>query len=334
MGLDVRGRESFPFEHYSLIESEYSSDLQSAVSKEIAQHQFTFSEQSDHPRSKITCVRLKNTVLFGVGFGAAVHASTAPTNALQVVVPIIGQLVSHDGDNRYRARPGEGLLLSPNAPVDLDWSADCTAVVAWVARDVLCDLATKYLGSSLDMTTFSFPPQIALSEGIGLSIANSLGVIVSELDSEETLFSRGITSSNIESCLLTSLLYSSGQLKSALESATLGGKSSLKLALEYIEAHISEDITACDLVEATGTSLRKLQYDFSRELGMGPMSKVRQEKLIRARTNLQESEPGNTTVADIAAKWGFYDRRYFSKVYRSEFGELPSQTLSRPHFRV
>ena len=333
MGLGFHHRNSFPFEHYSLVESEKSSDLQSAVSNEIAQHQFSFINDSDHSKSKITCVRLRSTVLFGVRFGAPVHAETAPTNALQLVVPLCGELISHDGHISSVARPGEGLLLSPNAPVDLDWSSDCTAVVAWAARSVLSDMATKHLGSAID-EDYSFPSLINLSEGMGLSIANALGVIVSELDDEDTLFSRGVSSNMVENCLLTSLLYSSDDIRSALASGATGGKSSLKLAMEYIEAHIEEDISAGDLVQAAGTSLRKLQYDFSRELGIGPMSKVRQEKLKRARTDLEVSDPKATTVVDIAAKWGFFDRRYFSKVYRSEFGELPSETLGRFRFNT
>lgn len=331
MGLGLHKPVEFPFQHYSLIESERPADWQSAVSNEIAQHQFSFIEDGDPSASKITCVRLRRSVMFGVRFGATVHAGTAPTNALQLVVPISGQLVSHNRDERSIARRGDALLLSPNAPVDLDWSSDCTAVVVWAARGVLEDLAAKHLGSRFD-GDFAFPAHIRLSDGVGLSIVNALGTIVSELDDDSSMFSRGVSTQMVEDCLMTSLLFSSDTIRSAFANASTSGKSSLKRALAYIDAHIDEDITATDLVSATGASLRKLQYDFSRELGIGPMCKVRQEKLKRARTELEMSDPNATTVVDIAARWGFFDRRYFTKVYRREFGELPSATLGRSRF--
>ena len=130
------------------------------------------------------------------------------------------------------------------------------------------------------------------------------------------------------------MLYASSDIDELRKAPNQEGSSSIKSALEYIAAHIEEDISIKDLVTATGVSLRKLQYDFSKNLGVGPMTKIRQEKLIRARNLLKASDPQSTTVADIAANWGFYDRRYFTKVYKDEFGECPSETLNRAYLNI
>lgn len=150
---------------------------------------------------------------------------------------------------------------------------------------------------------------------------------MSELEQESSLFSRGVTGSAIEEVLLTSLLYSSPDINDLVNSTRMKGKSSVKVALDYIDANIEDEITTLNLVDAVGVSLRKLQYDFSQQLGVGPMTKVRQEKLKRVRCHLKKANGQSTTVADVAAIWGFFDRRYFTKIYKEEFGELPSVTL-------
>jgi len=333
MDLGVRRSESFPFAKYDLIESVDPNELQSAVSNEIAQHRFSYLDKIDTSRSRITCVRLRSMVLFGVRFGSTLHASTAPINALQLVVPLTGKIVRNERGIQRIARPTEGFLLAPQQPVDLVWQSDCDAVVVWVDQHVLNDRVLALFGQhcSGDM---AFPSRIKLNNGVGLSIANSLTTMVNELDDESSLFSKGVISKSIEEILVTSMLYTSSTIGSLHGDYKPYGKSSLSRAMEFIHEHIEDEIAGSDLVEATGVSLRKLQYDFSKHFNMGPMSKIRQEKLLRARQLLKESDPKETTVADIAARWGFFDRRYFTKVYKSEFGEWPSKTLNRPYFNT
>lgn len=333
MTLGFAQRSAFPFSQYSLIESRNSEVLQSAVSNEIAQQDFKFLDERVSSRSRITCLRLSRTVLFGVRFGSKLHAGSDPTNALQLVVPLTGTMARKRLGTTYLARPNEGFLFSPDEPVDLDWHDDCTAVVAWIDQKILRDMFCTVIGH-FHSDTIRFPAHIKLDRGIGLSIRNSLGTIVHETDDDNSLFSRGVSSKSIEEVLLTSLLYASSDVAELKEREKLHGTSSLQAALDYIFAHIEDDITSTDLVEATGVSLRKLQYDFATHLGIGPMKKIRQEKLLRARELLKSSAPDTTTVADIAARWGFYDRRYFTKVYKAEFGEWPSVTLNRPYLEI
>ncbi len=328
--MNIHQRDWFPFGKYKLVESEDTNDLQRAVSREIAQHDFSFLDDCDPSRSRITCVRLSQMVLFGVRFGSRLHAGTAPINALQLVVPLTGSIVRNHNGVKYAASPNEGFLLGPGEPVDLDWHKDCVAVVAWIDQHILVDMVRSHFGGTCS-GNIKFPSRVQLNRGLGLSIGNSLSTIVSELDDENSLFSRGLTSKKIEEILVTSLLYASEDVPNLQKQVNLQGKSTLQEALDYIHAHIEKDISASDLAAATGVSLRKLQYDFAKSLGMGPMSKVRQEKLNRARDLLKGSDPKTSKVADIAASLGFFDRHYFTKVYKKEFGEWPSVTLNRPY---
>ncbi len=73
-------------------------------------------------------------------------------------------------------------------------------------------------------------------------------------------------------------------------------------------------------------SRRTLNHAFTRVLGITPVEYMRNLRLHRIRAELQAS-PYETTIANVAAKWGFWHMSLFSRYYRELFGERPSETL-------
>ncbi|WP_418648011.1 helix-turn-helix domain-containing protein [Thauera butanivorans] len=101
-------------------------------------------------------------------------------------------------------------------------------------------------------------------------------------------------------------------------------------AREYMETHIDEPITVADLCVKLGVSRRTLQYSFQDVLDLNPVKFLRAIRLNAVRRALKQAG-GNerATVADIAARWGFWHLSHFSADYKAMFGELPSETLRR-----
>ena len=55
-------------------------------------------------------------------------------------------------------------------------------------------------------------------------------------------------------------------------------------------------------------------------------------RLEAVRGALLAADPGRSTVADVAMRFGFWELGRFAGAYRARFGELPSATLRRwPH---
>jgi AraC-like DNA-binding protein len=52
-------------------------------------------------------------------------------------------------------------------------------------------------------------------------------------------------------------------------------------------------------------------------------------RLDRAQAQLSRPPSADTTVADIAHRWGFAHLGRFAAAYRARFGSTPSQTLHR-----
>jgi len=101
---------------------------------------------------------------------------------------------------------------------------------------------------------------------------------------------------------------------------------------EYILAHREEPVTVADLCEALNVSRRTLQYSFQAVLNVNPVAYLRAIRLNGTRRALRAAagDPA-VTVADIAARWGFWHMSHFAADYKLMFGELPSQTLRNTH---
>lgn len=103
----------------------------------------------------------------------------------------------------------------------------------------------------------------------------------------------------------------------------------IRAAVEYVHAHAHEPLTVSDIARAADLSVRGLQEAFQRALDRSPMQYLREVRLRRSHDDLRRSEPGQTSVAEVAARWGFTHMGRFSGEYLQRFGEYPKQTLRR-----
>lgn len=101
---------------------------------------------------------------------------------------------------------------------------------------------------------------------------------------------------------------------------------------EYVLAHKEEPVTVADLCAALNVSRRTLQYSFQVVLNVNPVAYLRAVRLAGTRRGLRAAAGDPTvTVADVAARWGFWHMSHFAADYKLMFGELPSQTLRYGH---
>lgn len=98
-------------------------------------------------------------------------------------------------------------------------------------------------------------------------------------------------------------------------------------AREYMREHLDGPITVSDLCAHIRVSRRTLQYAFQDELGTNPARYLRNMRLNGARREIRRQTDEHTSLADIAAHWGFWHPSRFAAEYKTLFGELPSATL-------
>ena len=101
----------------------------------------------------------------------------------------------------------------------------------------------------------------------------------------------------------------------------------LRRAIGYIEAHVAEDIGIAEISNAVNVSPRAVQYMFRRHLGLTPTQYLRRVRLDAAHHDLVKADPTRSTVAGIAAGWGFAHASRFAALYRAMYGRDPHLTL-------
>ena len=99
-------------------------------------------------------------------------------------------------------------------------------------------------------------------------------------------------------------------------------------ACGFIDGHLTSPITLTHLEEVTGMGARALQLAFRNRFGCSPMVWVRRRRLERVRSEFQSGD-APASVREVAVRYGFLQEGHFARIYRLQFGELPSETLAR-----
>lgn len=96
----------------------------------------------------------------------------------------------------------------------------------------------------------------------------------------------------------------------------------------YVESHPQEVLTITQACAIAHVSRRTLQYSFESVLGVSPLQFLRCQRLNQVRRALLTGD-AEQTVADTAARWGFWHAGQFGKDYKALFAEPPSATLAQ-----
>jgi transcriptional regulator GlxA family with amidase domain len=98
--------------------------------------------------------------------------------------------------------------------------------------------------------------------------------------------------------------------------------------IEFIEAHLEQDLMVPDLARYADTSVRWLQKAFREEVGVSPAYFLRMVRLRRIREDLLAANPSTgATVQSIARRRGIRHLGRFASFYWQHYHEYPSETL-------
>ena len=279
------------------------------------------------PNIRVSHVVLNFGHLFGVQHKSAIQVTSPPLSFYQIMVPLRGKLVGHSD---IEATSGTALAYSPQDQLNTYWSEDCIALVLSIYSEKLRALARATF-PALEPNGMRIRSLMKLTEGSGRSFVNALSTICRESVDPSSAFNRGITTRSMEETLLLSLLLSQEHDVRTLSDKTISGNRRYYVArsLDYIDAHITDELTLADLIDASGASARTLQYGFIEQFGVGPITYLKRLRMRCVHDALHRASPGSCQVGGVAAQWGFFNGSTFARQYRKMFGELPSETLSR-----
>lgn len=105
------------------------------------------------------------------------------------------------------------------------------------------------------------------------------------------------------------------------------GADRLRRAESFIHAHASAPITLSEIAAAAGCRPKELRAAFRSQWDVSPMGYVRDVRLDQARRELEGLEPGTSSVADVARRWGFAHTGRFRAALHRRYG---SDSAPRP----
>ncbi len=193
------------------------------------------------------------------------------------------------------------------------------------------DSLTPFLADALSVEASSelqFDPRLNLLDPATQSWFRIVQMLVADLNSVSPLLRTPLLSVHAEQLLIASFLQSQPNNLAAdrpLEKRSPALKHVLQLMLERPEY----PWRIAELAGSAGISVRAMQTQFLREFGIGPLAKLRQIRLKNVHRELAAASAEETSVAEVALRWGFGSLGRFAANYYRVFREYPSETLHK-----
>lgn len=278
-------------------------------------------------------VRLRNVSLLYLD----VHVAAAVDIPLLgpyygVHMPMNGCAVVEHRGRTFEANTIRSLVTSPGVSLRLAFAHDSPQLIVRIEERAMAAHLTRLLGRSLNRPLV-FDPEFDLSTEAAMRWHAAVQLIHTEVFHEGSLVQRGQGIGAVEELIMSSLLHlqPSNYHDEFLAPAQPDQRRAVvQNAMNYVEDHLAERITMEAIARAVHMSVRSIQQGFREELGMTPMTYVRERRLERVHEELTDAIPADgVTVTQVAERWGFHHLGSFAVEYRKRWGEAPSETLRR-----
>ncbi|MER5418162.1 helix-turn-helix transcriptional regulator [Streptomyces virginiae] len=232
------------------------------------------------------------------------------------------------------ATPEVAAVFDPVADTRVDrWRDDCQAIVVIVEPYSLQSCLESMLGRSLSIAP-SFVPELDVSREPGRSWVELARWAAEESLNTGSSVWRPMMAAPLQEVLLSKLLLTlEHPHRDELELRQSGARmpaGAAKRVIEAIHASPQESFTLAELSLIARVSVRRMQESFQAHVGVSPMTYLRNVRLARVHEDLQNSDPEEVQVKEVALRWGFSHFGRFAGQYRTRFGVTPSQTLKSP----
>lgn len=215
---------------------------------------------------------------------------------------------------------GHILLMNPEEPIDLTYSADCEKFIVKIPATLFNEacIEHRWFKPNECIKFNQVPYKFEELE----SLLYLLNLLCQEAESNTATpqmlqhYNRVVTGK-----LMTMLKHNV-----SLETPTLQSISFERL-VQYIEDNIKDDITAEELAKHSHLSLRSLYLLFEKNAKTTPKNFIRQKKLEHIYSTFMNPASKVANVTAVALDYGFTHLGRFSELYKARFGSLPSETL-------
>jgi AraC family ethanolamine operon transcriptional activator len=243
----------------------------------------------------------------------------------------LGLMLSGQGELVINGvRPGpQGLAVVHDAELEMTSPADCSFTGVVVDTPLLQQAAHDLLGRPLDLRRGVVLGLVAAPERFqALLPALRAGLLPAPAGADAG--DEAALLIEARDRILVQLVHALGDARDAdAQGRAAQRKALVDRACRLMLARTDDPPSLDEVSRAVGASPRKLTYCFQDVLGLSPNRHVRTLRLNEARRDLRRCQDANSSVYDVAARWGFWHFGRFSCDYKKQFCESPSQSLRR-----
>ncbi|MGO4301288.1 AraC family transcriptional regulator [Leifsonia sp. RAF41] len=265
-------------------------------------------------------------------FRDEVSIETVEAENYHLDIPVNGRAVMRAGAGpKIYATPRTAGVFTPGKPVRLDCSAWFSQLSVMIPRAELQLEIERLLGREC-IRPLEYSSELDVTGPGGRMLMQALRMIDEAAAVEGGPLGHPLARLRLEQTLIQSMLFVQPHNHSAALQLTAPapGARPVSRAVDLLRADPGHPWTVVELAAAVSVSARSLQQGFRRSLDTTPMAYLRMVRLEKVREDLTKAEPGTDSVTQAATRWGFLHLGRFAAMYRTAFGEHPSQTLRSP----
>lgn len=316
-----------PLDAHRLFESTDLDEAREMVARTFCDHRLSQVRSGDRFDARHNHVAGSCFSLNYIRYGADVEIEPGELGSFYLIqIPIRGAATVRHGRREMQATPRRATVLNPDRHTRMRWHAGCEKVLLQIDRQALTRLVETLSGHTL-AGPVRFDPEIDFETPALADWARRVRALVAAAADPAALPGAADPFRRLmeEELLARFVTLQPGNATHFLDvrPGTLHPRH-VKRALAHIRDHLDGPIALADLAEAAGVSGRSLQLGFQATFGMSPLQVARTERLKQVHFALLSG--AETTLADLAASWGFAHLGRFSALYRSRYGCLPSET--------
>jgi AraC-like DNA-binding protein len=319
-----------PLLKYRQFESHSVDEVRDRIGRSYCPHKLQPTKRIGRLNACYHRAPLINTSINFLRYGAEVEIDPGALRSFYLLeIPLSGSACVRFRDHDAVSGPDRALIVSPTTPFTSIWSADCAQIMVKVDRMAL----EKYVMNLLDRPLaepIEFEPELKLSSDAGARCRRMLSYIVSEIEESEDFLGNRMLAMEVERSLMAYLVHCQPNTYTEALAATAAPAAPRYIvkAIEFMRANLDRVISIDDLAAETGVGARALHEGFKRFRATTPMAMLRSMRLKQAREALLAAD-AREQVVTIARRCGFTHLGRFSQLYRTRYGETPSQTLRR-----
>lgn len=212
---------------------------------------------------------------------------------------------------RFRYDAGHATFVPADTPI---WGySDNIKVTRDLRLHFDIDTLPKILGDDLNYANVTSPVLMLYDE----RVRNCAMLLAEEFTSrlpENRLYGESLTTA------LMASLFGSHDVSTRIQNSGLA-RWQLNRVLEFLEAHLAEDIGLEELAQLVGLSQSQFARAFKASTGLSPHKWCLHNRIKRSQEMLLNS---NYSLSEIALHHGFADQSHFTKTFRRVTGTTPA----------